>query len=46
MESTADKLTFRDPLWIPETADFKLPDQDSFHRKLWRRISRGLGLRS
>lgn len=46
MESTADKLTFRDPLWIPETDDFKLPPHDSFHRKLWRRISRGLGLRS
>lgn len=46
MESTAEKFTFRDPVWIPETADFRLPEDESINRRIWRRIARRLGLRS
>lgn len=44
MESTADKFTFRDPVWIPEQAEFTLPEHDPLTRKFWRRLSRTLGL--
>lgn len=40
MNSTAEKLYFRDPFWIPETAEFHLPKPNS----LLSRIIRKLGI--
>ena len=41
MNSTADRLYFRDPYWIPESADFKIPKPHS----LFSRILKKFGIR-
>jgi len=40
MNSTAQQLNFREPFWIPESADFQLPKR----RSLFSRIARKLGI--
>lgn len=42
MHSTAKKLNFRDPFWIPESADYQLPKQ----RGIFSRLVRKLGITS
>ena len=42
MESSPDKLTYRDPVWIPVESDYDLPKNGLFKRA-WRKLSRGLG---
>jgi len=41
MNSTADQLNFREPYWIPDSADYQLPKPDS----LLRRVARKLGIK-
>ena len=41
MNSTADQLNFREPSWIPDSADYQLPKPDS----LLRRVARKLGIK-
>ncbi|PCI77153.1 MAG: phytanoyl-CoA dioxygenase [SAR86 cluster bacterium] len=40
MNSTAEQLNFRDPFWIPESADYQLPKRHS----LFSRLARKLGI--
>jgi len=40
MNSTAQQLNFREPFWIPESADFQMPKR----RSLFSRIARKLGI--
>ena len=40
MNSKADKPIFRDPFWIPESADYQIPKP----RSLFRRVARKLGI--
>ena len=41
MNSTADQLNFREPYWVPDSADYQLPKPDS----LLRRVARKLGIK-
>ncbi|MFN3162528.1 MAG: phytanoyl-CoA dioxygenase family protein [Pseudohongiellaceae bacterium] len=43
MESSPDKTTYRDPVWIPEQAGASPSHKPGMGRRIWRRISRILG---
>lgn len=40
MNSTADELYFRDPFWIPATADYRLPKPDGLLRRIIRKLGK------
>ncbi len=42
MESSPEKLAYRDPLWIPELAEFSLPEHDHIVKRAFRRVARKL----
>ncbi len=41
MNSTADKLFFRDPFWIPDSADYELPTKKSLISRIARKLGFG-----
>ena len=45
LESSSGKVTYRDPVWIPAEPDYTLP-RPGLVKRVWRRLSRGLGLAS
>lgn len=40
MESAPGKIKYRDPLWIPELAEFSLPENDHIVKRAFRRVAR------